>query len=173
MSKSKSELSFTDRLIIQLIRFRTRDANHPSFFGDNKNIATCLDIQPDTARKAVTKLIKLGYLQKFLDKQGRRHLAYTGKEYVPIIENLSNLDKRVLKSQLEYYIKECRDAQKELDSAKYTIKSLEERARNLEKKWIDADLRVGWLEAIFTTRGVTPEQVDLLVKEMEEKARAS
>lgn len=58
MSRSKAELSVTERLILQLVKFRT-NPKHTTFYGDNKNIAKCVDIQPDTARKAIAKLLKL------------------------------------------------------------------------------------------------------------------
>ena len=63
MSRSKTELSVTERLIIQLVIYRTKNPKHPTFFGDNKNIAKCIDVQPDTVRKAIAKLVKLEYLQ--------------------------------------------------------------------------------------------------------------
>ena len=61
MSRSKAELSVTERLIIQLVIYRTKNPKHPTFFGDNKNIAKCIDVQPDTVRKAIAKLVKLEY----------------------------------------------------------------------------------------------------------------
>ena len=39
MSRSKAELSVTERLIIQLVIYRTKNPKHPTFFGDNKKIA--------------------------------------------------------------------------------------------------------------------------------------
>ena len=96
MSRSKAELSVTERLIIQLVIYRTKNPKHPTFFGDNKNIAKCIDVQPDTVRKAIAKLVKLEYLQLGYDKQGRRHMVYTGKEFAPIIENMNNIDKKYI-----------------------------------------------------------------------------
>ena len=50
--------------------------------------------QPDTVRKAVNELIKLEYLVQGKDKQGRRHLVYTGKEFVPIIADNLEISKK-------------------------------------------------------------------------------
>lgn len=169
MTRHQSELSFTDRLIIQLIRFRTRDARHRTFFGDNKYIASCVDIKPDTARKSVTKLVKLGYLQKFLDKQGRRHLMYTGKEYVPVIENLSNMDKRYWKNIAEKNYNNYMEIQREYSSARTDVVCLQNKVKKLQQDLSHAAERAGWLEFIFTSRGLTSEQIDILIEESRKK----
>ena len=106
MSRSKAELSVTERLIIQLVIYRTKNPKHPTFFGDNKNIAKYIDVQPDTVRKAIAKLVKLKYLQLGYDKQGRRHMVYTGKEFAPIIENMNNIDKKSLYNEKRMVIKD-------------------------------------------------------------------
>ncbi len=170
MTKCKSELSVTERMIIQLIKFRTGNERHPTFFGNNENIAKCIDIQPDTARKAVAKLIKLGYLKKHFDKQGRRHLIYTNKEFVPIIENMNNIDKKVLKNEKEYYEAKAEYATKELNLANIRIEHLEKEAEELRNKLFWANLRIKGLENIFTSRGLTREQIEILIKETQDQA---
>lgn len=172
MTKCKSELSVTERMIIQLIKFRTGNERHPTFFGNNENIAKCIDIQPDTARKAVAKLIKLGYLKKHFDKQGRRHLIYTNKEFVPIIENMNNIDKKVLKNEKEYYEAEAEYATKELNLANIRIEHLEKEAEELRSKLFWANLRIKGLENIFTSRGLTREQIEILIKETQDQENA-
>ena len=170
MSKSKSELSVTDRLIIQLVKFRI-NAKHPTFYGDNKNIAQCLDIQPDTARKAVSKLVKLGYLEVGFDKQGRRHIVYTGKEFAHIFENMNNIDKKVLRDNKEYYEKMYKDTKHELDMAKIRIETLERENSTLQNKLFCSELRVSQLENIFLSRGAPKEYIDTLIKENQEVQR--
>ena len=170
MSRSKAELSVTDRLIIQLVKFRI-NAKHPTFYGDNKNIAQCLDIQPDTARKAVSKLVKLGYLEVGFDKQGRRHMIYTGKEFAPIFENMNNIDKKVLRDNKEYYEKMYKDTKYELDMAKIRIETLERENSELQNKLFYSELRVSQLENIFLSRGAPKEYIDTLIKENQEVQR--
>ena len=113
MSRSKAELSVTERLIIQLVIYRTKNPKHPTFFGDNKNIAKCIDVQPDTIRKAIAKLVKLEYLQLGYDKQGRRHMVYTGKEFAPIIENMNNIDKiwKIISEEYKIRMKDLENMQ--------------------------------------------------------------
>ena len=172
MSRSKAELSVTDRLIIQLIKFRI-NAKHPTFYGDNKNIAQCLDIQPDTARKAVSKLVKLGYLEVGFDKQGRRHMVYTGKEFAPIFENMNNIDKKVLRDNKEYYERSFKDTKHELDMAKIRIETLERENSTLQNKLFCSELRVSQLENIFLSRGAPKEYIDMIIKETQGGQMAS
>lgn len=165
MSRSNAELSVTERLIIQLVKFRI-NAKHPTFYGDNKNIAQCLDIQPDTARKAVSKLVKLGYLEVGFDKQGRRHMVYTGKEFAPIIENMNNIDKKSLRDDKEYYEREAQYSAHELELAKIRIETLERENSLLQSKLFQAELRIMQLENIFTAQGATKEQIDMMIGQM-------
>ena len=172
MSRSKSELSVTERLIIQLVKFRI-NAKHPTFYGDNKNIAQCLDIQPDTARKAVSKLVKLGYLEVGFDKQGRRHMVYTGKEFAPIIENMNNVDKKVLRDDKEYYEREAQYSAHELESAKIRIETLERENSELQNKLFYSELRVSQLENLFLSKGCPRDYIDTLIKENQEMQEAA
>ena len=166
MSRSKAELSVTERLIIQLVIYRTKNPKHPTFFGDNKNIAKCLDVQPDTVRKAIAKLVKLEYLQLGYDKQGRRHMVYTGKEFAPIIENMNNIDKKSLRDDKEYYEREAQYSAHELELAKIRIETLERENTSLQSKLFQAEVRVMQLENLFTAQGVTKKQIDMMIKQM-------
>ena len=167
MSRSKTELSVTERLIIQLVIYRTKNPKHPTFFGDNKNIAKCIDVQPDTVRKAIAKLVKLEYLQLGYDKQGRRHMVYTGKEFAPIIENMNNIDKKSLRYDKEYYEREAQYSAHELELAKIRIETLERENTSLQSKLFQAELRVKQLENIFTAQGCTKEQIDMMIKQVQ------
>ena len=166
MSRSKAELSVTERLIIQLVIYRTKNPKHPTFFGDNKNIAKCIDVQPDTVRKAIAKLVKLEYLQLGYDKQGRRHMVYTGKEFAPIIENMNNIDKKSLRDDKEYYEREAQYSARELELAKIRIETLERENTSLQSKLFQAELRVKQLENIVTAQGCTKEQIDMMIERM-------
>ena len=167
MSRSKAELSVTERLIIQLVIYRTKNPKHPTFFGDNKNIAKCIDVQPDTVRKAIAKLVKLEYLQLGYDKQGRRHMVYTGKEFAPIIENMNNIDKKSLRDDKEYYEREAQYSAHELELAKIRIETLERETTELSSKLLAAETRVMQLESLFFSQGCTKEQIDMMIERME------
>ena len=164
MSKSKSELSITERLIIELIQYRTSNPKHPTFYGDNENIAKCFDIQTDTARKAVNKLVKLEYLAKNFDKQGRRHLNYTGKPFTPVIANMNNIDKKLLKNDKEYFEKNFKDAKYELDMAKIRIETLERETTVLNNKLFYSDLKASKLEIFLQNLGYSKEQIESIVQ---------
>ena len=168
MSRSKTELSVTERLIIQLVIYRTKNPKHPTFFGDNKNIAKCIDVQPDTVRKAIAKLVKLEYLQLGYDKQGRRHMVYTGKEFAPIVENMNNIDKKILRDDKEYFEREAQNSAHELELAKIRIETLEKENTSLQNKLFQAELRVKQLENLFLSQGVSKEQIDMMIKENQE-----
>lgn len=164
MSRSKSDLSLTERTIIQFIRFRTKDPRHPTYFGSNEDIAKHLDIQPNTAKKYVNKLVREGYLAKGYGKNNRRHLAYTNKPYVMIVEDMRNYEKRALKQDKEYFEREARDAQYELKMAKIRIETLEKETSELNNKLFYSNLRVHQLENLFTSKGITKEQIDRLIE---------
>ncbi len=88
MSRNKSELSITKRLLLDYIKFK-KDNNHP-FFGSNECIGSALDLTPATAKVMVNELIRQGYLYKEIDRNNRRILSLTGKEYKPLFENMSH-----------------------------------------------------------------------------------
>ena len=165
MSRSQSELSLKQREILQLVIYRTKNPKSPTFFGNNEYIAKCVDVKPDTVRKAITKLVKLEYLQLGYDKQGRRHMVYTGKEFAPIIENMNNIDKKSLRDDKEYYEREAQYSAHELELAKIRIETLERENTSLQSKLFQAELRVKQLENIFTAQGCTKEQIDMMIKQ--------
>ena len=76
MSRSQSELSLTQREILQLVIYRTQNPQNSTFFGNNEYIGKCVNVKPDTVRKALKELKDLGYIAEAKDEKGRRHLAY-------------------------------------------------------------------------------------------------
>lgn len=165
MSRSKAELSVTERLIIQLVIYRTKNPKSPTFFGNNEYIAKCVDVKPDTVRKAIAKLVKLEYLQLGYDKQGRRHMVYTGKEFAPIIENMRNMDKRMLKQERDNCLRDLNYCKHELELAQIRIDTLERDNSALNDKLFYAELRVQQLENLFLSQGVTKERIDMMIKQ--------
>jgi len=167
MSRSKSELSFKEREILQTIIHRTKNPKYPTFFGSNEYLAKCFDIQPDTARKAINKLIKTGYLAKGSDEQNRRHLIYTGKEFTPVVLDLRNIDKHILKQERDDALRELSTCRHELELAQIRIKSLENEAVSLRNKLFESDMRINELENIFFSQGVSKEQIDGMIKQVQ------
>lgn len=105
MSRSKSELSITKRLLLDYIRFKTN--NNHQFFASNDYISKALDLTPNSAKVMVNELVRQNYLFKEADKMGRRVLSWTGKSYCALFENVSNLDKTYLKEELKNYKNEA------------------------------------------------------------------
>ena len=165
MSRSKAELSVTERLIIQLVIYRTKNPKHPTFFGDNKNIAKCIDVQPDTVRKAIAKLVKLEYLQLGYDKQGRRHMVYTGKEFAPIIADMRDFDKNMLKQERDNYLSDLNYCRHELELAQIRIDTLDKENSELRIKLLNTETRLMQLENLFLSQGVTKERIDAMIKQ--------
>lgn len=167
MSRSQSELSLTQREILQLIIYRTKNPKHATFFGDNEYIAKCVNVKPDTVRKAVNELIKLEYLVKGNDKQGRRHLVYTGKEFAPIIADMRNFDKTILKQERDNYLRDLTYCKNELELAQIRIKTLDKENSDLRFKLLHSETRLMQLENLFTAQGVSKEQIDVMIKQVE------
>ena len=165
MSRSQSELSLTQREILQLVIFRTKNPKSPTFFGNNEYIGKCVNVKPDTVRKALKELKDLGYIMEAKDEHGRRHLAYTGKEFAPIIEDMRNMDKRMLKQERDNYLRDLNYCKHELEMAQIRINTLEKESSELRDKLFYADLRVQQLENLFFAQGVTKEQIDMMIKQ--------
>ena len=163
MSRSKSELSRTQREILQFIRFRTRDPRHPTYFGSNEDIAKHLGIQKDTAKKYVNELIREGYLEKFEDKKCYRHLRYTDKPYVAIVEDMRNYEKRALKQEKEYFESEVANLKKELSNTKWERDRYDKSASELQTKLLEVESRVFRFEKMFQDQGYSKAQIDALI----------
>ena len=101
MSKSKSELSITKRVLLDFVKFKTQNGHQ--FFASNEYIAKGLDLTQSTAKTFVYDLIRDGYLYKEIDKTGKRILSLTGKEYKPLFEDMRNMDKKILKEDRDNF----------------------------------------------------------------------
>ncbi len=167
MSRSQSELSLTQREILQLVIYRTKNPKSPTFFGNNEYIGKCVNVKPDTVRKALKELKDFGYIMEAKDDKGRRHLAYTGKEFPPIIEDMRNMDKRMLKQEKDNYLRDLNYCKHELEMAQIRIDTLERDNSALNDKLFYAELRISQLENIFFAQGVTKEQIDWMIKQVQ------
>lgn len=184
MSKSKSELSMTKRVLLDFIKFKTN--NNHIFFASNEYIANMLDLTTNTAKIFVNDLIREGYLYKETDKFGRRVLSLTGKEFKPLFEDLTNLDKKVLKQEKEdlkrdndylnqelethkTYADRLRTERTELvlSNTELTIKvrELEERIQKLEEQVSKQSSRINDLENLFYKNGVSEQDLEKAINE--------
>lgn len=165
MSRSQSELSLKQREILQLVIYRTKNPKSLAFFGNNEYIAKCVDVQPDTVRKALKELKDLGYIAAAKDDKGRRHLTYTCKEFAPIIADMRDFDKNMLKQERDNYLRDLNYCKHELELAQIHIDTLDKENSELRTKLLHTETRLMQLENLFLSQGVTKERIDAMIKQ--------
>jgi len=175
MSKSKSSLSMTKRVLLDYVKFKTQNGHQ--FFGSNDYIAKGLDLTENTAKTFVNELIRDGYLYKEVDKTGKRILSLTGKEYRPLFEDMRNIDKKILKEERDNYERDNRYLNEQLSietahaeqltnqNTELVLSNAELTARvqKLESELAAIKKRVSDLENIFYKSGVSPDDLEQLI----------
>ena len=176
MSKSKSDLSITKRVLLDFIKYKTQNGHQ--FFASNDYVAKGLDLTANTAKTFVNDLIRDGYLYKEIDKQGRRILSLTGKEYRPLFEDMRNIDKKVLKEDRDNFERENKYLYEQLSMENAHVEQLSnqntelvlsnaeltQRVQKLEEELAGLKKRVSSLENIFYKSGVTPDQLEEMIQ---------
>ena len=175
MSKSKSDLSITKRVLLDYIKYKTQNGHQ--FFANNDYVAKGLDLTENTAKTFINELIRDGYLYKEIDKKGRRVLSLTGKEYRPLFEDMSNIDKKVLKEDRDNYKRDNQylNEQLSIETAHaeqlfhqntelvLSNSELTQRVQKLDEELAALKKRVSSLENIFYQNGVSPEKLEELI----------
>lgn len=134
MSKSKSELSITERLIIELIQYRTSNPKHPTFYGDNESIAQQIGCKTSSTKVLINKLIREGYILKMEGQNGRRELALSGKYYVPLDGvDMSNQEKSLLKQDIKNFERMGKQYKQDLSALKQQIADITLERDELDK----------------------------------------
>ena len=184
MPMKTSKLSITKRVLLDYIKFRTH--NNFKFYEGNEYIAKALELTTGSAKVFVNDLIRDGYLYKEIDKQGRRVLSYTGKEYMPLFEDMRNIDKKVLKSERDNALNDNQYLQTQLNyadgridiltsertdlvltNAELTrkVRELEERIQKLEETVANQSSRINDLENLFYKNGVSEQDLEKAINE--------
>ncbi|MBE6449953.1 MAG: hypothetical protein E7013_04625 [Alphaproteobacteria bacterium] len=135
-------------------------------------------------------LIREGYLYKETDKKGRRLLSLTDKEYKPLFEDLSNLDKKILKEENKnlkednaYLNQEIQVQKQHADTLlsektdlvisnselNAKVQELEVRIAKLEERVAVQGDRIMKLENIFYKNGISKEKLEEVIEENEKK----
>ena len=170
MSKSKSDLSITKRVLLDYVKFKTQ--NGCQFFASNEYIAKALDLTESTAKTFVNDLIRDGYLYKEIDKKGRRILSLTGQEYKPLFEDMRNVDKKMLKEDRDNFMRDNKYLKDQLAQETAYKERLSEENSNLV--WSNTELtdrvqklekRVTALENIFYKNGISKEKLETLIQQ--------
>ena len=176
MPKKQSDLSITKRVLLSYIQFRTR--NQFKVYESNDYIAKALDIMASSAKVFVNELVRDGYLDKEIDKQGRRILSLTGKEYRPLFEDMRNIDKKVLKEDRDNFERENKYLNEQLSMETSHVEQLSnqntelvlsnaeltQRVQKLEEELAGLKKRVSSLENIFYQNGMSPNQLEELIQ---------
>ena len=156
MSRSKAELSITERYILTYIGYKTN--NGFKFFMNNETLAQIICCTIPSTKVLVNKLVREGYLIKTCDDRGRRQLSLSERKFMPLDGvNMSNIDKTYLLQELSNYQRDANYYKNELKEAQIRIKSLENERDNyknaletlmsaLNAKGIRLDEIVGMIE---------------------------
>ena len=124
MSRSKAELSITERYILTYIGYKTN--NGFKFFMNNETLAQIICCTIPSTKVLVNKLVREGYLIKTCDDRGRRQLSLSERKFMPLDGvNMSNVDKTYLLQELSNYQNDADYYKSELKEAQIRIKSLE------------------------------------------------
>ncbi len=170
MSKSKSDLSITKRVLLDYVKFKTQ--NGGQFFASNEYIAKALDLTESTAKTFVNDLIRDEYLYKEIDKKGRRILSLTGQEYKPLFEDMRNLDKKILREDRDNFERDNKYLNDQLSQETARNEQLvNERTdlvlsnQELTMRVQKLEKRVTALENLFYKNGVSKEKLETLIQQ--------
>ena len=151
MSRSKAELSITERLLLTYIGYKT---NHNfKFFMNNETLAKAICCKTSSTKVMVNKLVREGYLIKSCDDKGRRQLSLSGREFMPLDGvNMGNIEKNTLKHDAQDQEQWANYYKNELNEAQIRIKSLENERDNYKNA-------LETLISVLATKGIDLEEV--------------
>ena len=156
MSRSKAELSITERLLLTFIGYKTN--KNFKFFMNNEALAKVICCKTSTTKVMVNKLVREGYLIKTYDDKGRRQLSLSGRYFTPLDGvNMSNIEKNMLKHDASDQEQWANYYKKELDEAQNRIKSLENE-RDSYKNALET------LVSILATKGINIDDIEGMLK---------
>ena len=177
MCKSNSSLSITKRVLLDYIKFKTN--NNHQFFASNEYVAKGLDIAQNTAKSFINDLIRDGYVYKEIDKQGRRILSLTGKPYTPLFEDVSTIDKKVLKQDRDDAIRDnqylneqlstseahCEQLRVEKTELVLSNTELTRKVKDLEARLSNLEKRMGAVEKFFIKSGSSKDELEKVIQD--------
>ena len=151
MSRSKAELSITERLLLTYIGYKTN--KNFKFFMNNETLAKAICCKTSSTKVMVNKLVREGYLIKTCDDKGRRQLSLSGREFMPLDGvNMSNIEKNMLKHDASDQEQWASYYKRELDEAQNRIKLLENERDNYKNA-------LETLVSLLATKGIDLDEV--------------
>lgn len=161
MNTQNDKITITERAILELVRYKTR--NNYIFFGGNDYIAKAIDITKNSAKTLVNHLIRMGYLNKTHDRYKRRVLSLSGKPYLRLFEDFTGVDKKIVTLERDDAMRDSLYYQREYEGANARMETLQKERDEIQLKLIDAENRIYKLEALFLDRGVSKEQLEQMI----------
>lgn len=167
MSKSKLEISVSERVILDYIGFRTK--NGFPFFEKNSTIAPNVGLTEGTTKVLINRLVRKGYLFKCKDERNRRQLLLTELKHPQTYTNFQNVSKACLKEELDNKNKELKQTEQQLNDKDYAIKIWRDRCSAEEEKVEKLEQQVAELQrqlnALLSTQ--TPQTDNITTIEEE------
>ena len=152
MSRSKAELSITERLLLTYIGYKTN--KNFKFFMNNEALAKVICCKTSTTKVMVNKLVREGYLIKTYDDKDRRQLSLSGREFMPLDGvNMGNIEKNMLKHDAQDQEQWANYYKNELNEAQIRIKSLENERDNYKNA-------LETLMSVLASKGIDIENIE-------------
>ena len=151
MSRSKAELSITERYILTYIGYKTN--NGFKFFMNNETLAQIICCTIPSTKVLVNKLVREGYLIKTYDDRGRRQLSLSERKFMPLDGvNMSNVEKT-------YILQEVCNYQRDADYYKSELKEAQTRIKSLENERDNYKNALETLMSILASKGIDLDEV--------------
>ena len=155
MSRSKAELSITERLLLTYIGYKTN--KNYKFFMNNETLAKAICCKTSSTKVMVNKLVREGYLIKTYDDKGRRQLSPSERKFCPLDGvNMSNVEKTYLLQELTNYQRDAEYYKTELKEAQNRIKSLENERDNYKNA-------LETLMSVLASKGIDLEDIERML----------
>ena len=156
MSRSKAELSITERYILTYIGYKTN--NGFKFFMNNETLAQIICCTIPSTKVLVNKLVREGYLIKTCDNRGRRQLSLSERKFMPLDGvNMSNIEKT-------YILQEVCNYQRDSDYYKNELKEAQNRIKSLENERDNYKNVLETLISSLNAKGIDLEDVERMIR---------
>ena len=154
MSHSKSELSVSERLILDYITFRTR-SGFP-FFEKNNTIALNVGLTEGTTKELINRLVRKGYLFRCKDERNRRQLLLTEMTHTQTYTNFAELTKANLQEELDHQRQYNKNMERDVKMAQDSVDIWRNRYHNAQNRITELEQQIAELQSKLNTLQSTP-----------------
>lgn len=149
MSHSKSELSVSERLILDYITFRTR-SGFP-FFEKNNTIAPNVGLTESTTKELINRLVRKGYLFRCKDERNRRQLLLTEMTHTQTYTNFAELTKANLQEELDHQRQYNKNMERDVKMAQDSVDIWRNRYHNAQNRITELEQQIAELQSKLNT----------------------